>query len=91
MHDKVTLSNEWLRERYKMKDIKKKSIKVLCNFGKFGLGKSITLGMYDFEVPAQLMVGISKEGEHRPKRSNKKIHCLGKCVRRESDAGYFRN
>ncbi len=43
-----------------MKDIKKKSIKVLCNFGKFGLGKSITLGMYDFEVPAQLMVGMNQ-------------------------------
>lgn len=43
-----------------MKDIKKKSIDVLCNFGKFGLGKSITLGMYDFEVPAQLMVGVNQ-------------------------------
>ncbi len=62
MHDKVTLSNEWLRERFKMKDIKKKSIDVLCNFGKFGLGKSITLGMYDFEVPAQLMAGVNQNG-----------------------------
>ena len=63
MHDKVTLSNEWLRERFKMKNIKKKSIDVLCNFGKFGLGKSITLGMYDFEVPAQLMTGVNQNDD----------------------------
>lgn len=43
-----------------MKRIKRKSINVLCSFGKFGLGKSITLGMYDFEVPAQLMVGVNQ-------------------------------
>lgn len=63
MHDKVTLSNEWLRERFKMKNIKQKSIDVLCNFGKFGLGKSITLGMYDFEVPAQLMTGVNQNDD----------------------------
>ena len=47
-----------------MKDIKKKSINVLCSFGKFGLGKSITLGMYDFEVPASLMADISNESKN---------------------------
>ncbi|MCM1049066.1 MAG: hypothetical protein NC433_11665 [Clostridiales bacterium] len=46
-----------------MKNIKKKSIEVLCNFGRFGLGKSITLGMYDFEVPVCLTDGVSQEGE----------------------------
>ncbi len=46
-----------------MKDIKKKSIDVLCSFGKFGLGKSITLGMYDFEVPAQLMTGVNQHDD----------------------------
>ena len=46
-----------------MKNIKKKSIDVLCNFGKFGLGKSITLGMYDFEVPAQLMDGVNQNDD----------------------------
>ena len=46
-----------------MKNIKKKSIDVLCNFGKFGLGKSITLGMYDFEVPAQLMTGVNQNDD----------------------------
>ena len=44
-----------------MKGLRKKSIDMLCGFGKFGLGKSITLGMYDFEVPAKLMSGGSQD------------------------------
>lgn len=48
-----------------MKDIKKKSIDMLCKFGEFGLGKSITLGMYDFEIPTQLMVHFIQEDEHK--------------------------
>ncbi len=38
-----------------MKNLREKSIEMLCNFGKFGLGKSITLGMYDFEIPDKLI------------------------------------
>lgn len=63
MYDKVTVSNEWLKERVEMKDIKKKSIDVLCSFGKFGLGKSITLGMYDFEVPTQLTTDVNQNDD----------------------------
>lgn len=57
-----------------MKNLRKMSIDMLCTFGKFGLGKSITLGMYDFEVPAQLMVSVNQKGEHSAemKRSNDK-------------------
>ena len=28
---------------------------MLCRLGKFGVGKSLTLGMYDFEIPKKLM------------------------------------
>jgi hypothetical protein len=48
-----------------MKDLRKIGIAALCSFGKFGLGKSITLGMYDFEVPAQLMIAVNQKSEHK--------------------------
>lgn len=58
-----------------MKNIKKKSIDLLCNFGKFGLGKSITLGMYDFEVPAQLIGCLSQEKNcMSEKEGDKRMH-----------------
>lgn len=37
-----------------MKDLKRMSINMLCRFGKFGVGKSLTLGMYEFDVPKEL-------------------------------------
>ena len=54
-----------------MKGLRKKSIDMLCGFGKFGLGKSITLGMYDFEVPAKLMSGGSQDDNSVDKKNNK--------------------
>lgn len=54
-----------------MKGLRKKSIDMLCGFGKFGLGKSITLGMYDFEVPAKLMSGGSQDDNSADKKNNK--------------------
>lgn len=51
-----------------MKDMKKKSIDMLSKFGRFGLGKTITLGMYDFEVPAQLMRGMNLDNKNTDKR-----------------------
>lgn len=35
--------------------IKKVSIKMLCKLGKFGVGKSLTLGMFDIQVPKKLL------------------------------------
>ncbi|MEF2877042.1 MAG: hypothetical protein U0N90_01340 [Blautia sp.] len=37
-----------------MDRLKKKSIDILCKIGKFGVGKSLTLGMYDFDIPPVL-------------------------------------
>lgn len=37
-----------------MNNLKEMSAAMLCKFGRFGLGKSLTLGMYDFEVPQKL-------------------------------------
>lgn len=37
-----------------MKDLKKKSVSILCNLGKFGVGKSLTLGMYDVPIPKEM-------------------------------------
>lgn len=54
-----------------MKDLRKMSIDMLCGFGKFGLGKSITLGMYDFEVPAKLMSGRGRDDSSSGKENRK--------------------
>lgn len=54
-----------------MKDLRKKSIDMLCGFGKFGLGKSITLGMYAFEVPAKLMSDVSRDDDSFDKENSK--------------------
>lgn len=37
-----------------MNNLKEMSVNMLCRFGKFGVGKSLTLGMYDFPVPNEL-------------------------------------
>lgn len=55
-----------------MKDLKKISIDILCSFGKFGLGKSITLGMYDFEIPAKLIPNLSQNDDSLGKKDIKK-------------------
>lgn len=39
-----------------MIDLKKMTINMLCKFGKFGVGKSLILGLYDFEPPARLII-----------------------------------
>lgn len=44
---------------------------MLCGFGTFGLGKSITLGMYDFEVPVKLMSGGSRNDDSFDKKNSK--------------------
>ena len=54
-----------------MKDLRKISVDMLCGFGKFGLGKSITLGMYDFEVPVKLMSDASQDDDSFDKENNK--------------------
>lgn len=38
-----------------MKNLKEKGIKLLCEFGKLGVRKSLTLGMYNFEIPKKLI------------------------------------
>ena len=38
-----------------MNGFKEKSVKILCKLGKYGMGKSLTLGMYDFEIPKKLI------------------------------------
>lgn len=37
-----------------MNDLKKKGASILCKIGRFGVGKSILLGMYDLDVPEKL-------------------------------------
>ncbi len=37
-----------------MKRVKEKSIKMLCDLGKFGIGKSLLFGFYDIPVPEKL-------------------------------------
>lgn len=54
-----------------MKNLRKMCIDILCGFGKFGLGKSITIGMYDFEVPIKLMFGASQDDDSFDKENNK--------------------
>jgi len=38
----------------KMKDFRELSGNILCKIGKFGVGKSLVLGMFDIEVPLKL-------------------------------------
>lgn len=51
-----------------MKSFREISIDMLCSFGKFGEGKSITLGMYDFEIPDKL---IPDKGQDNDKAFDK--------------------
>ena len=44
-----------------MDNLKKKSVDMLCRFGKFGLGKTLIIGMYDIEVPAKLRDCLKQE------------------------------
>ena len=44
-----------------MNNLRKKSINMLCRLGKFGVGKSLTLGMYEFEIPKKLMESNTKK------------------------------
>lgn len=44
-----------------MDNLKEISISLLCKIGKFGVGKSLLLGMYDFEVPKKLMESKKKK------------------------------
>jgi len=37
-----------------MKDFRELSGNILCKIGKFGVGKSLVLGMFDIEVPPKL-------------------------------------
>ena len=46
-----------------MNNLRKKSINMLCRLGKFGVGKSLTLGLYDFEIPNTKKVIVSKNGK----------------------------
>lgn len=46
-----------------MKTLRKKSIKILSEFGKFGVGKSLILGMFDIEVPEKLIKNNSQRGQ----------------------------
>lgn len=43
------------RGEKRMDNLKGISISLLCKIGKFGVGKSLVFGMYDFEVPKKLM------------------------------------
>uniref|UniRef100_UPI004056E4B2 hypothetical protein n=1 Tax=Agathobacter sp. TaxID=2021311 RepID=UPI004056E4B2 len=54
-----------------MNNLKEMSINMLCRFGKFGVGKSLTLGMYDFEVPKKL-TECNAEADCRMKTTNNK-------------------
>lgn len=38
-----------------MIDLKKMTINMLCKVGRCGIGKSLILGMYDFEIPVSLI------------------------------------
>lgn len=44
-----------------MKRLKEVSAEFLCRFGKYSVGKSLTLGMYDFDVPAKLKNSVNIE------------------------------
>ncbi len=50
----IKLYHQKRTRRNKMKDLKKKSVSILCNLGKFGVGKSLTLGMYDVPIPKEM-------------------------------------
>ena len=45
----------------KMDSLKEKSVRILCELGKYGIGKSLTLGMYDFEIPQKLQESKAEE------------------------------
>ncbi|MCI9442395.1 MAG: hypothetical protein HFH15_14410 [Ruminococcus sp.] len=55
-----------------MKHLKEISISILCKFGKYGMGRSIIVGMYDFEVPKKLVEYNSNED------SNEEESCGGR-------------
>ena len=49
-----------------MKRVKEKSIKMLCDLGKFGIGKSLLFGFYDIPVPEKLR----QDSEYKRKKKN---------------------
>lgn len=53
-----------------MNKLKEISVDLLCQFGKFGVGKSILLGMYDFAVPEQLRDSQWEEIKNRAQDGN---------------------
>ncbi len=44
-------------------NLKKECVKFLCKIGKFGVGKSLLLGAYDFDIPQKLF-DIEREGKN---------------------------
>ena len=55
-----------------MNNLKKKSASMLCKIGRFGVGKSILLGMYDLDVPEKLKrCSKRSEGELLYKKENR--------------------
>lgn len=50
-----------------MSNLKEMGINVLCKVGKFGVGKSLTLGMYDFEIPKKLIESNCEKGNYDQK------------------------
>ena len=59
-----------------MNNLRKMGINMLCRFGKFGVGKSLTLEMYDFEVPKELAEYNTRMEERQKTIRNK---CKWKC------------
>lgn len=55
-----------------MDDLKRKSIAALCKFGKFGVGKSLTFGMYEFGVPKELM-RTEEDSDFKQEKLHKEI------------------
>lgn len=60
------------RSYKEVKHLKEISISILCKFGKYGMGRSIIVGMYDFEVPKKLVEYNSNED------SNEEESCGGR-------------
>lgn len=59
-----------IEKRWVMKSLKMMCIHMLCEFGKFGVGKSLILGMYDIEPPEKLKRYINDNKKEKNILSN---------------------
>lgn len=56
-----------------MKNLKQKCINMLCKIGKFGVGKSIVIGIFEFDIPAEIKDEVQIKKDARKQISTEKF------------------